>query len=142
MSKPIGRSNLRARKSLKSIGQLECHLCKRHYFPIEFTEEDEDEIENENGYSTRNICVDCDSDAESKKQISHHKRITTSIKVENDPSFDECLPTLKQPIERGNVYTSRNVLTEGTMVKVHFSELLNASPIIPNDSSKSFLVLK
>lgn len=85
MDKPGGRFNLRARKSLKLFGQVECSLCKRHYFPVETDDDENDE-------KTDNLCCNCEklksTDADANV-IKRNRRQTTVKAEKHDPSYDE-----------------------------------------------------
>lgn len=127
MSKSTGRFNLRTRKSLKN--QLECVSCNRQYFPLECSEDDENDVQ------TENICCDCD---EKRRTESKPKRRAISIKVEHpDPSY-EC------QADQQNTFTnyatrSRN-LNPGNMVQIHSIELVKPATAVVNASnSKSFV---
>ncbi|XP_055305106.1 uncharacterized protein LOC129569903 isoform X1 [Sitodiplosis mosellana] len=122
MSKSTGRFNLRTRKSLKN--QLECVSCKRNYFPMELSEEDE------NNEQTENICCDCDGKRQTELQP---KRRTISIKVEKTDSNDaQC----QKPQPNGSkVYATRkssSSLNPGSMVQIHSIELLKPTAAITN----------
>lgn len=123
MSKSTGRFNLRTRKSLKN--QLKCDSCKRHYFPMELPEDDDDE-------RTEHICCDCDVKRQSKLQPKP-KRQGLSIKVEEpDTNVDDQCQKFQVVANKGNA-TCKSVL-DNNMVQIHSIELLQPATVTNSKS--------
>lgn len=116
MNKSTGRFNLRTRKSLKN--QLKCDSCKRHYFPMEVSDDDDEQTEN--------ICCDCDVKRQSKSQP---KRQGISIKVEEpDTNFDDQCQKYQPVTTKGNV-TCKSRLDYNNMVQIHSIELVKPATV-------------
>lgn len=116
MSNPTRRFNLRSRKSLKN--QLECCECKRNYFPLELSEDDE------NDEQTANICCDCNGKRQTEPEP---KRRAIAIKKEQIISnFDD------QCQSNGpTIYKTTHNLNPGNMVQIHSIELIKPITVTP-----------
>lgn len=131
MDRPIRRSNLRVRKSL--MGQIVCASCNRNFFPSTLFSENFDD-------SKQQICCDCEYkqsiEPPAKRTATQKKRnqISTAIKIEADNSHDvrEQMGQLRQR----NDQSHHANLETGTMVKIHFGDLMENHAVIPNSKSK------
>lgn len=124
MSHPTRRFNLRTRKTLKN--QLECCECKRNYFPLEPSEDDE------NTEHTEKVCCDCN---EKRQTEPEPKRRAIAIKKEQiDPNFDD------QCQSNGpTIYKTTHNLSPGNMVQIHSIELIKPLTVTPATGTKSKL---
>lgn len=138
MKKSVGRFNLRSRKSLKLTGQIECNSCKRNFFPIDFSKD------NENIGQIN--CCDCE---EKEQNVTHPKRRTT-IKIEKEDSppstntdesnSDGSSDLSQDSVLRMNAPVRKNFLRSSRIVKIHTADLLKHPMEISNDKSKSPLI--
>lgn len=123
MNTPGHRFNLRARKSLKLNGQIECNSCSRYYFPANFSED------YENGDQTENMCCDCkgkknEFDVPKAKKRAVQRKNLTEVKIEKT-EFNGNQIGMKMPDGNGNNLTRGSELNNGGMVQIHSIELLD-----------------
>ncbi|XP_031632249.1 uncharacterized protein LOC116346374 [Contarinia nasturtii] len=126
MDKATGRFNLRARKSLKLTGQIECISCKRHYFPSSFSEDDEDTEQKEN------LCCNCENEM---RKVPQPKKRTprTSIKVEKiDADFNIARTSSNVSHDQHQNYgqTTNTQISKNNMVQIHSIDLIQQHPTI------------
>lgn len=121
MNKATGRFNLRARKSMKLLGQKECNSCSRYYFPREYSD-DEENIDSSN--ESEQICCNCEQKKQAKmkptKKIHQNVASPKTIKIENvDPNEMDH----NGPIQNKHNQNRGNNFRSDCMVQIHFDEL-------------------
>lgn len=145
----MSRFNLRTRKSMKLIGQLECTSCHRFYFPPENSDD-----ENDDGIQTKpgeNLCCDCE---EKKRYEPSPKRraiqrqngvpspISKTIKQEKiDPDYSQSNIDGNygrfSSVANQNTTNGSNNFNSDRMVQIHSSELL-AQPMLPLNMNSEY----
>lgn len=131
MNRPIRRSNARARKSL--MGQIVCASCNRNFFPSTLFSQDVDD-------SDQKLCCDCEYkqsiEPPAKRTATQQKRnqISTAIKIESDNSHN--VRAQMGQLKQRNDQSHHVNLETGAMVKIHYGDLMENHPIIPNSKSK------
>lgn len=146
MNQAAGRFNLRARKTLKLLGQVQCISCTRYFFPPEYVD---DEKNAESGNESEHICCDC----EQKKQVAkmklakkvrQHKNAassTTTIKIEKIEPIEILSDLSIQPIQSQNNQNNGSNFRPECMVQIHLDELITQPPAILNSNRKLICII-
>lgn len=140
MSSIGGRFNLRTRKSLILVGQIECSLCKRHYFPLENSDDDDIDDQKENiccnceekqQYQppTKKRAIQCDNDAKATAIKRERMESNSNISNQNSQTQPDANQTkVKQPKQRKNTQNRKQSINSKRIVQTQAAVCLTPKP--------------